>query len=101
MHQGPDRPPLRQRLWVVVATTVLIAATLLVAGAPATNAFTIAGPRTPPPSALMVVAAAKAQIGVTVVYDPSYVRLAYPGGDVAIDRGVHVRTHPWLSSHWN
>ena len=88
VHQGPDRPPPRQRLWVVVATTVLIAATLLVTGAPATTAFTIAGPRTPPPSALMVVAAAKAQIGVTVVYDPSYVRLAYPGGDVAIDRGV-------------
>ncbi|MEH6420612.1 DUF1287 domain-containing protein [Pseudomonas sp. CGJS7] len=35
-----------------------------------------------------LVAAARAQIGVTRYYDPAYVRLAYPGGDVAIDRGV-------------
>lgn len=33
-------------------------------------------------------AAARAQIGVTVSYDPAYVKLAYPGGDVAPDRGV-------------
>lgn len=32
--------------------------------------------------------AASAQIGVTVSYDPAYVRLAYPGGDVPRDRGV-------------
>ncbi len=54
----------------------------------ATAAITVTGPRTPLPSAMLVVAAAKAQIGVTVVYDPSYVRLAYPGGDVPLDRGV-------------
>lgn len=35
-----------------------------------------------------MVAAARRQIGVTVRYDPAYVRLAYPGGDVAADRGV-------------
>lgn len=35
-----------------------------------------------------IVAAARDQIGKTTVYDPSYVRLAYPGGDVPIDRGV-------------
>ena len=29
-----------------------------------------------------------AQIGRTVTYDSSYVRLDYPGGDVPIDRGV-------------
>jgi uncharacterized protein len=34
------------------------------------------------------IAAARAQIGVTVCYDPSYVVLAYPGGDVPKDRGV-------------
>jgi uncharacterized protein len=34
------------------------------------------------------VASARAQIGVTVHYDPTYVRLAYPGGDVPADRGV-------------
>jgi uncharacterized protein YijF (DUF1287 family) len=35
-----------------------------------------------------LVAAARQQIGVTVRYDPKYVRLSYPGGDVAADRGV-------------
>jgi uncharacterized protein YijF (DUF1287 family) len=35
-----------------------------------------------------IVDAARNQIGVTTVYDPSYVRLDYPDGDVAIDRGV-------------
>ena len=33
-------------------------------------------------------AAARAQIGVTVSYDPAYMKLAYPGGDVPADRGV-------------
>lgn len=35
-----------------------------------------------------LVAAAEAQIGVTVTYDAAYARLAYPGGDVPRDRGV-------------
>ena len=35
-----------------------------------------------------IVAAARRQIGKTVTYDPSYVRLQYPGGDVTIGRGV-------------
>jgi uncharacterized protein len=35
-----------------------------------------------------LIAAAKAQVGVTTLYDPSYVRLTYPGGDVARERGV-------------
>ena len=33
-------------------------------------------------------AAASAQIGVTVAYDPAYVSLKYPGGDVPVERGV-------------
>ncbi len=32
--------------------------------------------------------AAEAQAGVTLYYDPAYVRLAYPMGDVPMDRGV-------------
>jgi len=32
--------------------------------------------------------AARRQVGRTVRYDPAYVRLAYPGGDVPADRGV-------------
>lgn len=35
-----------------------------------------------------LVAAAKTQIGVTVQYDGRYEKLAYPGGDVPIARGV-------------
>lgn len=35
-----------------------------------------------------LVLAARRQIGVTLVYDPAYVRLPYPGGDVPADRGV-------------
>jgi uncharacterized protein YijF (DUF1287 family) len=38
--------------------------------------------------ALDLVAAARSQIGVTLVYDPSYQRIAYPMGDVAPERGV-------------
>ena len=35
-----------------------------------------------------LVETAREQIGVTTFYDPTYVRLDYPGGDVAPDRGV-------------
>ena len=35
-----------------------------------------------------LLASALGQIGVTKTYDPAYVRLAYPTGDVPIDRGV-------------
>ncbi len=38
--------------------------------------------------AAKLLAAAERQIGETVIYDPSYVRLDYPGGDVPRDRGV-------------
>lgn len=33
-------------------------------------------------------AAAREQIGVTTVYDPTYVQLEFPGGDLPRDRGV-------------
>jgi len=35
-----------------------------------------------------LVSAAKTQIGVTVHYDGQYRKIAYPGGDVPLDRGV-------------
>ena len=35
-----------------------------------------------------VLESAQAQVGVTVTYDPAYVDLKYPGGDVPADRGV-------------
>jgi uncharacterized protein YijF (DUF1287 family) len=35
-----------------------------------------------------IVDAARKQIGVTVGYDPAYTAMKYPGGDVAMERGV-------------
>lgn len=37
---------------------------------------------------LKLVRAARAQVGVTVSYNPAYVRLPYPGGDVTPEQGV-------------
>jgi uncharacterized protein len=35
-----------------------------------------------------VISGAMAQVGKTLFYDPAYVSLSYPGGDVPLDRGV-------------
>jgi uncharacterized protein YijF (DUF1287 family) len=35
-----------------------------------------------------LVAAARSQVGVTLHYNPAYEKLAYPGGDVPMERGV-------------
>ena len=59
----------------------------------------LAGPAAPPRPEMPIfaraegaagrlVAAGIAQIGVTTIYDPAYVTLTYPGGDVAPERGV-------------
>ena len=40
------------------------------------------------PPASPIVTAARSQVGQTVIYDPAYVGLAYPGGDVPIEKGV-------------
>lgn len=37
---------------------------------------------------LKLVEAARKQVGVTTMYDPAYVSLAFPNGDVPIERGV-------------
>ena len=52
--------------------------------APAPRRVEHAKPKPSPP----IVRAARGQIGRTVTYDPSYVRLDYPMGDIPIDRGV-------------
>jgi uncharacterized protein len=44
--------------------------------------------RAEPASALDLVVAARAQVGVTLIYDPSYQQIAYPMGDVPMVRGV-------------
>ncbi len=40
------------------------------------------------PWARKLIDRALTQVGVTTIYDPAYVRLAYPGGDVPRERGV-------------
>lgn len=40
------------------------------------------------PRATRLARAAESQVGTTTTYDPSYVVLEYPGGDVPLDRGV-------------
>jgi uncharacterized protein len=57
---------------------------LLLATALAGAALADRAPRT---GALLARAAA-GQVGITTLYDPSYVRLAYPNGDVPVERGV-------------
>ena len=44
--------------------------------------------RQPEPWAANLIAAAEKQIGQTVLYDPAYVRLSFPNGDVPRERGV-------------
>lgn len=51
-------------------------------------ALALALATTPAAALQCLVDAARTQIGVTLHYDPSYVRLDYPGGDVPIERGV-------------
>jgi uncharacterized protein YijF (DUF1287 family) len=48
----------------------------------------LAAPALATPQRLSIASAALAQVGVTRVYDPSYVRLQYPGGDLPLERGV-------------
>ena len=38
--------------------------------------------------AVKLIEAAESQVGLTTVYDPAYTRLAYPLGDVPMQRGV-------------
>ncbi|HWW69440.1 MAG TPA: DUF1287 domain-containing protein [Duganella sp.] len=63
---------------------------LLALLATTSSAKTASQPETPrasdAPHAL--VEAARSQVGVTLTYDPAYRRLAYPNGDVPIERGV-------------
>ncbi|HZW48085.1 MAG TPA: DUF1287 domain-containing protein [Microvirga sp.] len=37
---------------------------------------------------LRLVNAARVQVGVTLTYNPAYVRLSYPGGDISAEQGV-------------
>ncbi|QCW27453.1 DUF1287 domain-containing protein [Lysobacter enzymogenes] len=81
--------------WRGAVATLLIAALAAGCSQPASPpAERSAADATPPAAAEPakpsppLVAAARAQVGVVRLYDPAYVRLGYPGGDVAPDRGV-------------
>lgn len=50
--------------------------------------FLLAGPALSGAEPSRLAEAARDQVGVTVIYDPAYVRLDFPGGDIARDRGV-------------
>jgi uncharacterized protein YijF (DUF1287 family) len=61
----------------------------VIRGAWIASAFVVSSALAAPTvSQLAIARAAQRQVGVTVHYDPSYVRLKYPGGDVPPDRGV-------------
>lgn len=92
MRQG--RPLFVNRFLIgAFATALLLAACSRAPQAPGQTQSKPAAssPQAPAPrdaASPPVVAAARGQIGVTRYYDPAYVQLAYPGGDVAADRGV-------------
>jgi uncharacterized protein YijF (DUF1287 family) len=55
----------------------------------AASAADAAGPLPPArETGASIAAAARGQVGKTLIYDPAYVRLAYPMGDVPIEAGV-------------
>jgi uncharacterized protein YijF (DUF1287 family) len=53
-----------------------------------TLALAALAPATPPTPADKIVSAARAQLGVTTGYDPRYITLKYPNGDVPRSTGV-------------
>lgn len=83
----------RRHVWLVAS---LVCTLVACEGASATppRAATAHAARPAPasvpvrPAPHPLVAAARRQIGVTTVYDPAYIVLPYPGGDVPQDRGV-------------
>lgn len=42
----------------------------------------------PAPTQMALISSARTQVGVTIIYDPSYQSLAFPGGDIERARGV-------------
>ena len=58
--------------WLIISPSVLAASS----------------PNRHPSPAIRLINTAREQVGVTLLYDPAYVRLAYPGGDTKPGRGV-------------
>ncbi len=61
---------------------------LLLAGGLAAIAAPVLAQNRAPRTATGLITAARAQVGVTTGYDPAYVRLGFPGGDVERGTGV-------------
>jgi uncharacterized protein YijF (DUF1287 family) len=86
---GPETPPFpgsqakRRFRCVAMARPSALTLLLLLSAPAAAN-----GQNAAPSFGERLAHAAEAQVGVTLHYDPAYVRLAYPGGDVPIERGV-------------
>ena len=72
-----------RRVFLVLGATAGSACVL-----PIINQRAAAGTLATEPWAEKLITAARSQIGVTLLYDPSYTRIPYPGGDVPRFRGV-------------
>jgi len=74
----------------MISTFRTAVATLALLAFAATSCLEARQPAPPPPDTPggKIVAAARKQIGVTTSYDPAYVSLEYPGGDIPRERGV-------------
>ncbi len=77
--------------WILAAAASIVAGcdgarsnTDPAAAKPAPPRVTIQEPVASPP----IVAAARGQVGKTLVYDPAYRSLSYPGGDIPVGKGV-------------
>jgi uncharacterized protein len=70
-----------------VPTTNVPTTAVLTTAVQTTEPSTTAAPEVGSQATLLI-ASANSQIGVTTGYDPSYVRLAFPGGDVDMSTGV-------------
>jgi uncharacterized protein len=96
MHSLRRATQLRYRKVVPCFALVVVAGLAQPSGSVAAPRTALAPAPTVPPTRVTapttrvgdLVAAARAQIGRTTLYDPAYVGLAYPGGDVPIERGV-------------
>lgn len=77
-----------RRLGAAVVATLASASVLLAPAPPSRAQAQAAAPGAGSAPARRVLVQAQAQVGVTRVYDPAYVRIAYPGGDVPQDRGI-------------
>lgn len=80
--------PAPQRPRPVSRRAVVMAGGLTVAGAAAYARWPVGFPSAPTTDGERLADAARRQLGQTTHYDPAYVRLAYPGGDVDRETGV-------------